>query len=468
MQIDGTFLAADFGAGSGRVIAGSLRHNRLELKEIHRFANCRVQLGNHTYWDFPMLYAQMLEGLRKAAALYSDIVSIGIDTWGVDFGLVDHNGALLGLPICYRDNSTDPFPALLQGMVSSRRLYEESGLQPLAINSIYRLMAMQHEQDPKLPAARHLLFMPDLLSFFLCGVAANEYTIASTSQLLDARTRSWNKELVSRLNLPPEILCPIVEPGTALGTILPQVAEQTGLSKEVKVIAVGGHDTACAVHAAASTPYYQPGVTAFLSSGTWSLLGVELSEPVTTEKAENAGFSNEGGTCRRIHFLQNITGLWILQRLVDEWKATGVEHSYPRLVELAENSNCSTIINVDDPAFANPAKMANAIHSYCAAHSLPAPGSQGDMVRCVLLSLADRYRRGIEQLNSLISNPVSRIHIIGGGSRNQLLNALTAQATGMEVTAGPAEATAIGNILIQAQAAGVINSLTDISEIIEP
>lgn len=468
MQIDGTFLAADFGAGSGRVIAGSLRHNRLELKEIHRFANCRVQLGSHTYWDFPMLYAQMMEGLRKAAALYSDIVSIGIDTWGVDFGLVDHNGALLGLPICYRDNTTDSFPALLQGMVSPRRLYEESGLQPLAINSVYRLMAMQHEQDPKLPAARHLLFMPDLLSFFLCGVAANEYTIASTSQLLDARTRSWNKELISRLNLPADIFCPIVNPGTALGTILPHVAESTGLSPEVKVVAVGGHDTACAVHAAASTPYYQPGVTAFLSSGTWSLLGVELSEPVTTGKAENAGFSNEGGTCHRIHFLQNITGLWILQRLVDEWKANGVEHSYPRLVELAENSHCSTIINVDDPIFANPVNMAKAIHGYCATHSLKAPESQGDMVRCVLLSLADRYRMGIEQLNSLIPDHVSRIHIIGGGSRNQLLNALTAQATGMEVTAGPAEATAIGNILIQAQAAGAISSLTDITEIIEP
>lgn len=468
MQIDGTFLAADFGAGSGRVIAGSLRHNRLELKEIHRFANCRVQLGDHTYWDFPMLYSQMLEGLRKATAIYRDIVSIGIDTWGVDFGLVDHNGALLGLPICYRDNSTDPFPALLQGMMPSRTLYEESGLQPLAINSVYRLMDMQQEQDPKLPAAKHLLFMPDLLSYFLCGVAANEYTIASTSQLLNARTRSWNKELISRLNLPEQIFCPIVEPGTALGTILPHIAELTGLSPEVKVVAVGGHDTACAVHAAASTPYYKPGSTAFLSSGTWSLLGVELSEPVTTEQAEHAGFSNEGGTCRRIHFLQNITGLWILQRLVDEWKALGVEHSYPALVKLAEDSQCSTIINVDDPAFSNPSNMAKAIHTYCADHSLVDPVSQGDMVRCVLLSLADRYRRGIIQLNDLIPTPVSRIHIIGGGSRNQLLNNLTAQATGMEVTAGPAEATAIGNILIQAQAAGAIGSLTDISEIIEP
>ncbi|MDE7024605.1 MAG: rhamnulokinase [Paramuribaculum sp.] len=468
MQIDGTFLAADFGAGSGRIIAGSLRHNRLELKEIHRFANHRVQLGQHTYWDFPMLYTQMLEGLRKAASIYSDIVSIGIDTWGVDFGLVDHNGALLGLPICYRDDTTAPFPARLQEKISPRRLYTESGLQPMAINSIYRLMAMQHEQDPKLATAKHLLFMPDLLSYYLCGVAANEYTIASTSQLLDAHTRNWNKELISLLNLPEHIFCPIVDPGTHLGTILPHIAEQTGLSPQVKVAAVGGHDTACAVHAAASTPYYTPGATAFLSSGTWSLLGVELPSPVTSESARQAGFANEGGACHRIHFLQNITGLWILQRLVEEWKQRNMECDYPQLVEMAEQSTCSVTINVDHSSFANPSSMSQAITDYCIENSLTPPASQGDMVRCVLLSLADRYRKGIEHLNTLTPTPVSRIHIIGGGSRNRLLNTLTAQATGMEVTAGPAEATAIGNILIQAQAAGAIESATDITEIIEP
>lgn len=354
MQMNGTFLAADFGAGSGRVIAGSLRHGKLEMKEIHRFANRRVQLGSHIYWDLPMLYDQMLEGLRKAASLYSDIVSIGIDTWGVDFGFVDGNGAPLGLPVCYRDPSTDAFPALLQGMIPPQQLYDESGLQPMAINSVYRLMAMQQEQDPKLTSAAHLLFMPDLLAYFLCGTAANEYTIASTSQLLDARSRQWNRELISRLNLPKELFCPIVNPGTTLGTILPHVARETGLSPEVKVVAVGGHDTACAVHAAASTPHYTPGTTAFLSSGTWSLLGVELPQPVTTESARAAGFANEGGTCGRIHFLQNITGLWILQCLVEEWRRQGCESRYPQLVAMAENSACTTVIDVDHPDFTNP------------------------------------------------------------------------------------------------------------------
>lgn len=464
----GTFLAADFGAGSGRVIAGSLRQGKLVLEEIHRFANRRVEMGSHLYWDLPMLYAEMLEGLRKAALKFDDIVSIGIDTWGVDFGFVDSNGAPLGLPICYRDASSDPYPALLEGMMGAERLYQESGLQPMAINSVYRLMAMKHENDPKPEMAAHLLFMPDLLAFFLCGTAANEYTIASTSQLLDARTRQWNSELMSRLNLRSEIFGPIVQPGTVLGSLLPQVAEHTGLSREVKVVAVGGHDTACAVHAAAITPHYTPGSTAFLSSGTWSLLGVELPQPVTSEAAGKAGFANEGGTCGRIHFLQNITGLWILQQLVEQWKREGAEASYPQLVAMAEQSHCRTIIDVDHPDFTNPRSMSEAIAKHCAERGLECPASQADMVRCVVLSLADRYRRGIEQLNSLIPHPVNRIHIIGGGSRNTLLNALTAQATSMEVTVGPAEATAIGNILIQAQAAGVFSSMADAPEIIEP
>ncbi len=468
MQMNGTFLAADFGAGSGRVIAGSLRRDRLELKEIYRFSNRRVKLGAHTYWDFAMLYSELLEGLRKASVLYHDIVSIGIDTWGVDFGLVDSNGALLGLPICYRDESTMPYPARLETEIGSRKLYEESGLQSMAINSVYRLMAMKDENDPKLDAAKHLLFMPDLFNFFLCGTAANEYTIASTSQLLDARSRQWNRELISRLNLPQHIFCPVVQPGTELGTLLPDVAAQTGLDTRVKVVAAGGHDTACAVHAAASTPYYISGTTAFLSSGTWSLLGVELQQPVTSEVAEQKGFSNEGGTCGRIHFLQNITGLWILQRLADEWKSCGLEHSYQSLAEMAEKSTWAHTVNVDDPIFSNPPDMSNAIREYCTAHNIPVPATQGDMTRCVLLSLAERYSRGIDSLNALIPEPVKHLHIIGGGSRNQLLNTLTSQATGLEVTAGPAEATAIGNILIQAQSAGAISSLSDITEISEP
>ena len=468
MQINGTFLAADFGAGSGRVIAGSLRHNRLVLEEVHRFPNSRVQLGSHIYWDFPMLFAQMLEGFRKAAARYSDIVAIGIDTWGVDFGLVDHNGDLLGLPVCYRDDSTAPYPAKLQELFGADALYERTGLEPLSINSVYRLMDMVAHNDPKLPAARHLLFMPDLLSYYLCGVAANEYTIASTSQLLDPRSREWDLELARSLSIPTDIFCPVVQPGTVLGPILPHIAEATGLSENVKVVAVGGHDTACAVHAAASTPHYTPGSTAFLSSGTWSLLGVELPAPVTTPAALAAGFSNEGGVEGRINFLQNITGLWILQRLVEEWKARGLESSYPALVDMARASTFSSIIDVDDDIFANPACMSAAIADYCREHSIPAPATQGDTVRCVLLSLAARYARGIKGLNSIIPQPVSRIHIIGGGSRNQLLNELTAQATGMEVTAGPAEATAIGNILLQALAVGAISSLSDITEIIEP
>ena len=460
-----TYIAVDFGGGSGRVIAGSLNRGVLTMTEIHRFSNRQVRLGAHLYWDFLMLFDEMMTGLRKAAERYSDIYSIAIDTWGVDFGLVDRCGNLLGNPVCYRDEATLPMPEKFFETVNREKHYAEAGLQPLAINTLFRLMAMQAEGDPKLEVAEHLLFTPDLFSYFLTGVANNEYTIASTSELLNARTRSWNYELIARLGLPAKIFCPIVMPGETRGTLMPDVARRLGMSPDVKVVAVGSHDTASAVHAIAGT--YTADRTAFLSSGTWSLLGVELDEPITTPTAEAAGFSNEGGTNGKIHFLQNITGLWILQQLVAGWKARGMETSFPRLVEMAREASCDTIIDVDDEMFQRPGNMEQAIADYCAAHSLTAPATQGETVLCVLRSLADRYRRGIEGLNALLPAPVEKLHIIGGGSRNQLLNELTAQATGLPVSAGPAEGTAIGNIEMQAQAAGEITNPAQITEIIE-
>lgn len=460
-----TYLAADFGGGSGRVIAGSLADGRLTLTQVHRFNNRQVQLGRHLYWDFPMLFDEMLHGLRKAAEQYSDIVSIGIDTWGVDFGLIDPAGNLLGNPVCYRDPATEPMLERFASHTDMTAHYAIAGLQPLAINSMYRLMAMQEEDDRRLDIAEHLLFTPDLFSYYLTGNFSNEYTIASTSELLDARTRSWNFPLIEKLGLPARIFGPIIMPGQSRGNITPEIAASTGLPADVKVIAVGSHDTASAVHAIPGS--YATDGTAFLSSGTWSLLGVELDAPLTSPEALAAGFSNEGGTNGRIHFLQNITGLWILQQLVAGWKQRGLESSFPALVNKAEEADCHTIIDVDDPAFARPGDMESTIREYCAAHGLKAPATQGETVLCVLRSLADRYRRGIEGLNSLLPSPVKRLHIIGGGSRNRLLNSLTAEATGLEVTAGPAEATAIGNIIMQAQADGAIRSAADITEILE-
>lgn len=461
-----TYIAVDFGGGSGRVIAGSLAGGRLSLSQVHRFDNRQVWLGNHLYWDFPMLFDEMMIGLRKAAEQYSDIVSIGIDTWGVDFGLVDKAGNLLGNPMCYRDPATEPMLPLFFSRENREQHYAEAGLQPMAINSMYRLMAMQNEGDRRLDIAEHLLFMPDLFSFYLTGNWSNEYTIASTSELLDARTRDWNRPLIKRLGLPEHIFGSIVMPGQSRGTLLPEIAQRLGMNPDVEVIAVGSHDTASAVHAIEGT--YTADRTAFLSSGTWSLLGVELDSPITVPEAEAAGFSNEGGTNGRIHFLQNITGLWILQQLVAGWKAKGDTVAYPELVKMASEAECSTIIDVDDPVFARPGDMEQTIREYCHSHALTSPEGKGETVLCVLRSLADRYRRGIEGLNRLLPAPVEHLHIIGGGSRNQLLNDLTAQATGLKVSAGPAEATAIGNIIMQAQAAAEISSPSQITEIIEP
>ena len=460
-----TYLAADFGGGSGRVMAGSLTGGRLTLEQIHRFDNRQVRLGNHIYWDFPMLFDEMMTGLRKAAARFSDIRSIGVDTWGVDFGLVDSCGNLLGNPVCYRDPATEPVFEKYCAANDMTAQYATAGIQQMPINSIYRLLAMKSEGDRRLDITDHLLFTPDLFSYYLTGNPSNEYTIASTSELLDAKKKAWSYPLIEQLGLPAHIFGNIIMPGESRGCILPHIAEATGLSADVKVVAVGSHDTASAVHAIEGT--YTKDRTAFLSSGTWSLLGVELDSPITTPEAREAGFTNEGGTCGRIHFLQNITGLWILQQLVAVWKHRGLTTSCPELVEMARQADIDTIIDVEDPVFAHPGDMEKTITDYCRSHNLTVPSTQGEMVLCVLRSLADRYRRGIEGLNRLLPHPVERLHIIGGGSRNELLNRLTAEATGLNVTAGPAEATAIGNIIMQAQADGAISSPADITEIIE-
>lgn len=439
-----TYLAIDFGGGSGRVIAGSpAADGRMQLTEIHRFVNGPVKRDGHLRWDFDMLCREMLEGLRKAAATCKGIKSIGIDTWGVDFGLIDADGHLCDMPLCYRDGSWTDAIATADAEIGNAELYRQSGLQPIAINSIYRLMWMQRAGfDFK---GLRMLFMPDLFNYRLTGVAANEYTIASTSGLLDAAERTWNHSLMRRLGLPTHLLQPIVMPGHSFGPILPEIAEATGLPPETEVIAVGSHDTASAVNAIAATA---DASTAFLSSGTWSLLGIRLPGPVTSAQAARSGYANEGGNSG-ILFLQNITGLWILQQLVAQWSAEGKPHDYPTLIDMARHSECPALIDVDDHVFSQPGDMAEAIRRYCLSRGAKAPLTQGELVRCVLESLADRYGRGVREMAKVVDRDIRRLHIIGGGSRNELLNELTARATGLEVTAGPAEATALGNIATQ-------------------
>lgn len=441
------YLAVDFGGGSGRVIAGYPAEGRLQLETVYRFPNRQVRMGGRIYWDFLSLFEDMKRGIRMAVDKGYRIKSVGIDTWGVDFGLIDKQGNLLGNPVCYRDSRTDGIPEQVFARIDPSAHYAVAGTQVMAINTLFQLYAMKQEGSPLLDVADRLLFMPDLFSYFLTGVANNEYSIASTSELMDIRACRWNESLMRELGLPEHLFGDIVMPGTSRGALKPDVKAELGLDYDVEVIAVASHDTASAVYAVPTAADGE--VTAFLSSGTWSLLGVVCDEPVLTEEARLHGFTNEGGAKGKICFLQNITGLWILQRLMSEWSDAGLCTDYEVLIPAAEEAEFATCIDVDDARFASPVNMADAIVAYCREQGTPEPHTQGEFVKCVLLSLAERYRRGVEGLNRLLPRPITRLQIIGGGSQNRYLNRLTSQSTGLPVTAGPVEATAIGNIRAQ-------------------
>ena len=444
------FLAIDFGGGSGRVIAGFEEAGGLQLDTVSRFSNRQVELGGRIYWDFLSLFEDMKRGIRMAVEKGYRIRSIGIDTWGVDFGLIDRHGRLLGNPVCYRDHRTDGLPERFFATHDAQAHYAECGTQVMPINTLFQLYAMKLEEDPQLEMADKLLFMPDLFSYFLTGVANVEYSIASTSELLDIRTGGWNYPLIEELGLPTHLFGEIVQPGTRRGVLKAELMEEFGIDYEVPVVAVASHDTASAVYAIPAEE--QDERTAFLSSGTWSLLGVLTSQPILSPEARQGGFTNEGGADGKICFLQNITGLWILQRLMAVWKEQGLCTDYGVLLAEAEQASCDALIDVDDQRLVSPSSMADAIADCCRTSGQPVPATQGEIVRCVLRSLADRYRRAIQGLNALLPSPVERVRIIGGGSQNGYLNRLTSQATGLPVEAGPIEATAIGNILAQQQA----------------
>lgn len=459
--MDSVYLAADFGGGSGRIMAGILSGGKLRLEEVHRFPNRQVKLGKHVYWDFLALFDDLKTGLRLAGQRGYNVCGIGIDTWGVDFGLIDKDGNLLGNPVCYRDPRTEGMPEKVFKIIDEKAHYACVGIQVMPINTLFQLFSMRQSDNAQLQVAHRLLFMPDLFGYFLTGVADNEYCIASTSELLDARKRIWNKELIHALDLPEHLLGTIVAPGTVRGKLKPEIASETGLGA-VDVIAVGSHDTASAVVA---VPSVQP-CKAFLSSGTWSLLGAEVDEPILTEEARAGGFTNEGGVGGKIRFLQNITGLWILQRLMAEWKARGEEPGYDELIADAAKSDIRSVIDVDDASFTNPVSMEKAIIDYCRSRCIRVPETKGEFARCVIESLACRYKKGVDAMNHCLPAPVGQLHIIGGGCQNKLLNQLTANALGIPVYAGPVEATAIGNILVQARAKGEVTSLQELKEIV--
>lgn len=447
-------LAFDLGAESGRAVLGLLEGGRLTVRELHRFPNTPLEVAGHIHWNVPVLLDEMKKAMRACGvAAPGGPASLGVDTWGVDFGLLARDGNLLGLPFCYRDARTRGAMEDYFRLVPREALYEATGIQFMPFNTLFQLYAMVRDRSPLLDAAADLLLMPDLFNYLFTGNKNSEFTIASTSQMLDPRTRDWIPGLFQAMGLSKKILRPIVEPGTVLGPLRPELAAETGL-RGVPVVATAGHDTAAAVAAVPA----RPGNWAYISSGTWSLVGVEEKAPIINERALARNFTNEGGVAGTIRFLKNVTGLWLVQQCRKAWEGARAL-SYAELTEAAaEAPPFQALIDPDDPAFLNPPDMPEAIRDYCRRTGQAPPASEAGLVRSILESLALKYRLVVDQMEEVIGRPVDRIHIIGGGSRNRLLCRFTAEATGRPVSAGPAEATAVGNILVQAMALKAVGS----------
>ena len=449
------YAAFDFGAESGRAIIGTVENDRLSLKEIHRFPNKQLTIDGHIHWDAQYQFNEIKTGLRKMAKSGMDIQSIAIDTWGVDFGLLDVQGNLIENPYAYRDSRTDGMMDKVFERIPRRDVYNRTGIQFMQLNSLYQLYSMLG--SPALEEADRLLFMPDLFNYMLCGEKVCEYTIASTSQMLNANDRKWDGELFDILGLPLRIMPSVVEPATIIGKLSPDIQSAIGMTT-TDVIAVGSHDTASAV---AAVPMSGKNC-AYLSSGTWSLLGIESAEPIISDESYRFNFTNEGGVNKNYRFLKNTMGLWLLQQSRKSWQRQGEYYDYADLVQMAERAEpFYAVVNPDDASFLNPADMPQAIAAFCKKTGQSVPQEPGQFSRIILESLALKYRYIIEKINGMIKQPIEALHIVGGGSQNELLNQFTANALGIPVISGPVEATAIGNILVQLLAKGVIGSLEE-------
>ncbi|MDR2138115.1 MAG: rhamnulokinase [Tannerella sp.] len=457
-----SFLAFDLGATSGRSILGTLDGVNFEMNELTRFPNTMMEIHGKYYWNVFGLYESLKEGLKVCAKQGIELTSVGIDTWGVDFGYVGSDGTLLGLPRAYRDPYTDGAPEDFFRRVPRDRVYGLTGIQIMNFNSLYQLFRAKQTCFAPLEAADKILFMPDLLSYLLTGQQVCEYTEASTSQLLNPVTRRFETSLLEAAGVPASLLHPPVDPGAVIGTLTDALAEETGIGK-VPVVTVAGHDTASAIISVpAANPHF-----AYLSSGTWSLMGVETEAPILTQDSFEKNFTNEGGIEGTTRFLKNITGMWLLEQCRKEWEKAGRRYSYPEIVQMAQAAGKSrSIINPDDPRLAAPAGMTRAIAEVCEDSGRPVPDTDAAYVRCIFDSLANRYREVLEMLSSMIPFPIEQLHVIGGGSQNALLNQFTADAIGLPVVAGPSEATAIGNCLMQAKAAGLVKDRWEIRRIV--
>ena len=454
-------VAVDLGAESGRVVVGTFDGGRLALDDVHRFPNVPVTLAGTLHWDFLRLFGEVTAGLRRVAA-GGPVASVGVDTWGVDFGLLDARGRLLANPVHYRDGRTEGILDLAFAVVPRAEIYAATGIQFMPINTLYQLFSMVRAGDPLLGHADRLLMMPDLVHHFLAGSAVAEDTIASTSQCLDPVTRDWARPLLERFGIPTGILPPVVPPGTVLGPVRADVAADTGLHG-ARVVTPGSHDTASAVVGA---PLAGP-TTAFLSSGTWSLIGLEVPGPVINNATLAANLTNEGGVAGTIRLLRNVTGLWLVQESRRALWPAGDAPSYEDLTALAETAPAFTaFIDPDDERFLRPGDLPARVRAFCAETGQPVPQDTGTLVRVILESLALRYAVAIDELAAASGHPIEAIHVVGGGSNHRLLCRLTAGATGLPVRAGPVEATAIGNLAVQAIASGELASVAEARDLV--
>ena len=462
------YLALDLGAESGRGLLGRFDGDRLALEEVHRFPNGPVRMLDTIHWDVPRLFDEMKTALRKAASGHPGLDGVGVDTWGVDFGLVGRNDTLLGNPVHYRDPRTDGVMEAAFGLVPRERIYEITGLQFMPINTAYQLLALKTTNSPLLEVAETLLMIPDLFGWLLTGRRAGERTDASTTQLLDPRSGAWSDELCSGLGLPRSILPELIDPGTELGPLRKSVADELGISAPLTVLAPATHDTASAVAAVPTKGTgSNPPDWCYISSGTWSLLGVEVPRPVINEATLRYNFTNEGGVVGTTRLLKNIMGLWLVQECRRTWSRAGREYSYDELITKARAARpFATLVEPDDPTFLAPGDMPARLAAYAARTGQPTPGDEGSFVRCALESLALKYRWTIRQLEQILGTTIRAVHVVGGGSRNALLCQFTADACGIPVHAGPVEATAAGNVLLQAMARRRVGSLAEARAIV--
>lgn len=450
------YLAIDLGASSGRAIIGSLDNGKLHLEEVHRFHNGPVVVGGHSYWDAFRLLEEIKQGISIAYKAHGDeIAGMGIDTWGVDFGLLGPNDILLEMPRHYRDSRTDGMIEKAERILPRRDIYAQTGIQLMQINTLFQLLALSLENRWMLDCAQSLLMMPDLLNFWLTGVKANEFTNATTSQMYNPVTCGWATDLLAQMGLPSHILGRIVQPGSLLGNLTPAVASETHAGP-IPVIAVASHDTGSAV---AAVPKDHPD-SAYISSGTWCLVGIESLGPFTDDRAFSHNFTNEGGV-GSFRYLRNVMGLWLVQECRRTWAEAGREFSFAELADMAAAAPFRAVIDADDPSFFKPCDMPARIREFCGRTGQPIPESEGEVVRTALEGVALKCRWALEAIESITGRPIPKIHIVGGGTQNKLLCKLTADVTGKPVLAGPAEATAIGNIIVQAIGLGHVGSLEE-------